>query len=231
MQNDTIALKNIHTARGEVYAFLSRLFGNIPNDSLFGMLKEISPKLSFIAESSANEDIVCGVKGMENFLCERISKTGSELAAFDLENSRNYTTLFCLTKSIPAEESIFTSAEHRERQKPYDEMRVLFSKYGIKKTADIPENEDFISYELLFVSKLAHACGILIERGDVETYRKYLSEQYAFHCNHFDKWVFKFFRGVERFGIDSELLYKSAARFARGFIGEDKLALSELLET
>jgi TorA maturation chaperone TorD len=138
--------------------------------------------------------------------------------------------MFCLTKSIPLDESFYTSPEHRERGDSYDEMKVLFNKYGIKKIANIPENEDFVSYEFLFMSKLAYRCSELAGRGEFERYEAYLKEQRDFHINHFDKWIFDFFKRIYGFGIQGETLYKNLALLAQGFINEDKPALEALMQ-
>ena len=98
----------------------------------------------------------------------------------------------------------------------------------IKKRQDISENEDFISYELLFMSHLAYSSSELVKKGDDETYQKYFKGQVSFHNNHFDKWVYEFFKRVEEKDIENERLYKYLTQISSGFIHEDKLLLEEL---
>ena len=221
-------LIELHSARGEMYAFLGRVYANVPNDEFYQMLKKIYNKLEILVEQTDNEKLTSGVKGLKEFLDKRSSLKGEELASFDLETLRHYTTLFGLTTSIPTDESIYTSVEHRERMDAYDKMINLFKYYGYKKRQDISENEDFISYELLFMSHLAYSSSELVKKGDDETYQKYFKGQVSFHNNHFDKWVYEFFKRVEEKDIENERLYKYLAQISSGFIHEDKLLLEEL---
>jgi TorA maturation chaperone TorD len=220
-------LKKIHSARGEVYAFLSRVFSNVPDDGMYQMLSEISPKLKMLAKDSDNEDIKAGTEGITDFLKKRNSLSSQELPEFDLDRARHYTTLLCLKTSVPADESIYASSDHMERGKPYDELLELFGKYKMRK-ADIPENEDFIGYELLFMSKLAYDCAEFTASGEAGNYKEWLRAQRGFHTEHMDKWMYKFFADIIRFGIEDEILYKFCACFALGFIQEDRRALEEL---
>lgn len=221
-------LIELHSARGEMYAFLGRVYANVPNDEFYQMLKKIYNKLEILVKQTDNEKLTSGVKGLKEFLEKRSSLKGEELTSFDLETLRHYTTLFGLTTSIPTDESIYTSVEHRERMDAYDKMINLFKYYGYKKRQDISENEDFISYELLFMSHLAYSSSELVKKGDDETYQKYFKGQVSFHNNHFDKWVYEFFKRVEEKDIENERLYKYLAQISSGFIHEDKLLLEEL---
>ena len=221
-------LIELHSARGEMYAFLGRVYANVPNDEFYQMLKKIYSKLEILVEQTDNEKLTSGVKGLKEFLEKRSSLKGEELTSFDLETLRHYTTLFGLTTSIPTDESIYTSVEHRERMEAYDKMINLFKYYGYKKRQDISENEDFISYELLFMSHLAYSSSELVKKGDDETYQKYFKGQVSFHNNHFDKWVYEFFKRVEEKDIENERLYKYLAQISSGFIHEDKELLEEL---
>lgn len=221
-------LIELHSARGEMYAFLGRVYANVPNDEFYQMLKKIYNKLEILVKQTDNEKLTSGVKWLKEFLDKRSSLKGEELASFDLETLRHYTTLFGLTTSIPTDESIYTSVEHRERMEAYDKMINLFKYYGYKKRQDISENEDFISYELLFMSHLAYSSSELVKKGDEETYEKYFKGQLSFHNNHFDKWVYEFFKRVEEKDIENERLYKYLAQISSGFIHEDKLLLEEL---
>ena len=221
-------LIELHSAREEMYDFLGREYADVANDEFYQMLKKIYNKLEILVEQTDNEKLTSGVKGLKEFLEKRSSLKGEELASFDLETLRHYTTLFALTTSIPTDESIYTSVEHRERMEAYDKMINLFKYYGYKKRQDISENEDFISYELLFMSHLAYSSSELVKKGDEETYEKYFKGQLSFHNNHFDKWVYEFFKRVEEKDIENERLYKYLAQISSGFIHEDKELLEEL---
>lgn len=227
--NELVILKNVHTARGEFYAFLSKAFSNSPNAELYQMLADMTPKLKALMEYTDNEEIKTGINGFFAFIEKRNSFLATELKAFDLERSQHYTSLFCLPKSIPVDESVYTSPEHQPRGDSLDKVIELFIKYRMFKAENIHENEDFVSYEFLFMSKLAYDCADFIEEGKTENYKAYLQAQYDFHINHFDKWIYQFFARVVQSGVEDEILYKYLAHLGAGFINEDKLTLSELL--
>ena len=227
--NQAEMLKNVHIARGEFYAFLSRLFSNVPDLGLYQMLTDMSPKLKTLMESTENEEIKTGAKGILDFIEKKSTLSGKELADFELERSRHYTYMFCLPSSIPVDESIYTSVEHKEREESYLEMIALFNKFGFGKTNKISENEDYVGYELLFMSRLAYGCADFIEDGKTDDYQEWLKAQSDFHINHFDRWIYDFFNTVVRYDlIEGEILYKYFAHLARGFLKEDKLTLEEL---
>ena len=229
MSLDNETLKNIHSARGEFYAFFSRLFSNVPNNELYQMLSDISPKLKSLAGNTENMEIKTGAEGIIDFLEKRNALSGVSLSDFDLERARHYTAMFCMPKSIPTDESVYTSPEHMERQNSHDQVIALFKKYNMWKTNKFTENEDFIGYELLFLSKLAYDCAEFIKAGKADDYRERLQAQYDFHINHTDKWLYDFYNTVINYGIEDEILYKYFANLARGFMREDKLTLSEML--
>ena len=223
------ALKNIHLARGEVYSFFARVFANVPDDEFYTMTSVMGEKLVALGEETGNGDIKSGTTQLLGFLSERNSLSGKERNDFDVETARGYTFLFCLPKSIPVDESHYTSDEHRERDKSWVDMVRLFDRYGMQKTKRISENEDFISYELLFMAKLSNDLADCIENGDDAKYGELLQAQYDFHINHFDKWIGSFFGNVINSTIETRKFYGPLARIAFGFITEDKAALKELV--
>lgn len=228
IDNSIDMLNNIHSGRGEIYAFLCRAFGGIPTD-IYEMLSEIAVKLELISANTDNNDIIQGTEGIIKFLEARKTLSGKALSDFDAKVLRNYTSIFCLPQSVPVDESIYTSLEHVERADSYYKMKALFKKYNVKKNSKLSENEDFISYEFIFMSKLAYDCADLIKKGDNVAYESYLQEQFDFHKEHFDKWLGNFFGRVMNFGIENDNFYKYLALFAGGFVAEDKKVLKDLL--
>jgi TorA maturation chaperone TorD len=222
-------LRTVHSARDEFYSFLCRVFGSIPDKEFYRILSEMPAKLGDFIASSGNQDMLDAEKGIKSFLDERSALSGRELLDFELEVLGNYTAMFRLTKSIPMDESFYTSPECREKGKAYEEMIALFRRYGIRKIGKIPENEDFVSYEFLFMSKLACSCSKFAGSGKFDKYEVCLKEQVDFHTNHFDRWIYHFFELVIASGIGSEKIYKHLARLGRGFLKEDKLALTALV--
>lgn len=223
------ALKNIHLARGEMYSFFARVFSNVPDDDFYAMAQVMSKKLLLLGEETGNGDIQSGAEEFASYLEERSKLEGKELSEFDVSAARSYTFLFCLPKSIPVDESNYTSGEHRERDESWADMVRLFDRYGMQKTKRISENEDFISYELLFMAKLSNDLSECIEKGEDSRYIELVQAQSDFHKYHFDKWIPSFFGNVINSKVETKKFYSSLARIAYGYIQEDKAALKELV--
>lgn len=217
-------LQSVHTARAEFYMFLGRIFSNVPDSEFYQMLSDMRPKLQTLADSTDNEDIIKGAGAVISFIDKRSELSGKDLSEFDLDMARNYTGLFCLTTSVPTDESVYTNPQHYEKHDSFDQMRALFRKYGIEKSEKLAENDDFVSYEFIFMARLASVCAANV------TDKACLEEQYNFHLNHFDKWIYDFFGRILDFKIADDEFYKAAALLGRGFLREDKSVLEELLK-
>ena len=61
-----------------------------------------------------------------------------------------------------------------------------------------------------------------------DEYYNLILEQFNFHKNHFDKWIYHFYDKLIEQKIIESKLYRYIAEFSKGFIREDKLLLEEL---
>ena len=73
-------LIKLHSTRGEMYAFLGRVYANVPNDEFYQMLNKIYEKLEILVTQVDNENLSSGVKGLKEFLDKRKALKGDELA-------------------------------------------------------------------------------------------------------------------------------------------------------
>jgi len=233
MQQETIdkdTLRTLHQVRGFIYNFLHKSYIKIPDAEYLNELLSILPELIEFSKESENSDMIEGIKSIEDLFNERSKLSGKELEEFELEILRKYTTIFCINKSVSAEESYYTSNDKLVRQESYDLMRDLFRKYDIKLNENIYESEEHVSIELAFMSKLSFLLVGYLDSSDKESYNSVLQEQLLFHSDHFDKWFYEFCDNVINYNISDERLFKNLSRFLLGFISEDKVLLNELVD-
>ena len=105
------------------------------------------------------EDISSLAKKEINMLDDFITKYNSlqekELDEFKLDNLRAYTRIFALTDSVPNSESYYTSLEHLVNQQSREQVLKSYKTFGYDTDFhDSNEPEDFIAYELMFMSYL-----------------------------------------------------------------------------
>ena len=220
-----IEIANIHNARGRIYAFLSNVYLNQPDNDFYKMLSEILPQLKEFA--AYNEDINNGVTLLDKFLKEKASLKGKDVDEFELECMRKYTSIMCLPNVAPQEESFYTSKDHLLNQESHDEMVALLNKYQLVLDKKYGLYYDHISVEFKFMSYLAYLSAEKV--SDSTLYTGLLNEQLDFYTNHFDKWVEEFFNKVLFACGEDELLYRSLVYIARGYLYEDKNLLQQLL--
>lgn len=220
-----LEITNIHNARGRIYAFLSNVYLNQPDNGFYQMLSDILPQLKELA--AYNENINNGVTLLDKFLKEKSSLKGKDADEFELECMRKYTSIMCLPNVAPQEESFYTSKDHLLNQDSHDEMVALLSKYQLVLDKKYGLYYDHISVEFKFMSYLAYLSAEKV--SDSTLYTGLLNEQLDFYINHFDKWVEEFFNKVLFACGKDELLYRGLVYIAKGYLYEDKNLLQQLL--
>ena len=222
-------LTSVHKARGEVYGFFDKFFRLLPNAEFYGMVEQNLPRLKEIGEGGENEDMREGAAKLEDFFTRKADLDERARAEYLLEALQRYTSLFCLTDSVPATESSYTSPTGHSMDDAYSEMKKLMRKYGFQRSEDVNEYEDHISMESAFMAKLASMSADMLAKGEIEKYKLLTDEQLAFHKNHFDKWINAFVGAVLAYPVP-EQVFKAMSRFLRGYLNEDKKLLSEIME-
>jgi len=221
-------LKSVHKARGEVYNFLDKFFRLLPNEEFYNMVEQNLPRLKEIGDGSENGDMREGVARLRDFFAEKAALDEKDRAEYLLEALRRYTSLFCLTDSVPATESYYTSAGGHSMDEAYGELRNILRKHGFQRSKDVREYEDHISVESAFMAKLAFMSADMLEEGDAGKYKALIEEQFAFHKDHFDRWVGVFVGVVLAYPVP-EQVFKAMSLFLRGYLSEDKQFLSEII--
>ncbi len=222
---NNVEMTNIHNARGRIYAFLSNVYLNQPDNEFYKLLSDMMPQLKEL--TAYNEDIKNGVNLLDIFLQKKASLIGKEAEEFELNIQRKYTSIMCLPNVAPQEESFYTSKEHLLNQASNDEMTALLNKYQLVLDKKYGLYYDHIAVEFKFMSFLAYLSVSNI--SDSNLYFALINEQLDFHFNHFDKWVEEYFNKVLFACWEDELLYRSLVYIAKGYLYEDKELLQQLL--
>jgi len=225
----TEILRSVHRARSEVYGFFEKFFRLLPDEEFYGMVEQNLPRLKEIGEGGENEDMREGVAKLEDFFTQKAALDEKAQAEYLLEALRRYTSLFCLTDSVPATESSYTSPTGNSMDDAYSEMKQLMRKYGFQRSEDAREYEDHISMESAFMAKLASMSADMLAEGGIDKYKLLTDEQLAFHKNHFDRWISDFVGVVLAYPVP-EQVFKAMSRFLRGYLSEDKKLLSEIMD-
>ena len=223
-------LISAHKAREALYSFFSQLYLMMPGEKLYARITDFLPVLRTVADNINNDESIQAAETLENFFETREKLSAQELADYDLEALRKYTSLLCLGKSVPVNESIYTSSQNLLMQEARDEMVVLLKKYSLSQTDGIREFEDHISVELLFMAKLIRLSIEALQNNDEEVYLSLLCEQLNMYKNHFDKWVGEFVSRILSFDLaEGEIIYRSCSKLMLNFMNEDKQIIEELL--
>jgi TorA maturation chaperone TorD len=218
----------VHSGRDALYNSFSRFFLFGVDNAMFEILPDVVSCLEVIVEEpdGAFKDAISKVK---NLLVERGKLSGKVLEEFDLEILRNYTRLLCLTDSVPATESYYTSVEKLNMQEARDEALAFYGKYGMPKNASHSESEDFISVELAFLSFMADATAKLLKKDDEDKAYEYMAAQAEFMEKHLNRWVRQFVEGFKKFK-EGERLYYPLGVLLLAFLREDALFLESCLQ-
>jgi TorA maturation chaperone TorD len=219
---------DVHSGRDALYNSFSRFFLFGADNSMFETLPDIISCLEIIVEEQ-DEAFKDALSKIKNLLSERGKLSGDALAEFDLEILRNYTRLLCLTDSVPATESYYTSAEKLNMQSAGEEVRAFYTKFGMPKNTSHNESDDFISVELAFLSFMADSTAKLLKKGEEDKAYEYMGAQSEFIEKHLNRWVTQFVGGFKKYK-EGERLYYPFGVLMLAFLREDFLFLESCLE-
>ncbi len=219
-----IYMVEAHKGREVIYSCLSRVFLELPSESLFEMLENILPNLEEMKIDDKDDLITQGVEGIKRFVDSRKNLSDEELKSFNDEVTRCFTRLYCLTDSVPVSESVYTSVSHLTNEEATGQVKWLYDtcKFDMKHSSNEPS--DHISYELMFMSYLAKGTYKHIEKGSMEEATKLLDLQRQFINEHILKWLSDFVKATVNFS-ESYTLYAPVAYFALGYVEEDRVFL------
>lgn len=217
-------IKEIHKNRGTIYMFLYNMYIKQPDKEYYNMICDILPLLQDLSSSSISNNFTKGVEGITLFCNHFSSVSENEKKDLQLKLQQEYTYIMCIPGTLHLEESFYTSQDRLLMQKSYDEVEEILKKYHLKLPNTINEYLDHLSIEMALMGKLSFM--------NAESYNDYslLQEQYNFHINHFDKWVYNALDISKNNVVQNSLFYKYLFLFTQGFLAADKEILNDLLE-
>lgn len=217
-------LKDIHQGRGVIYAVVARFYLFAPSDEYYKMLEDILPGLLESVDDSSNAVMKDGVEALKKFVDTLTTLKDDELKEFKLENSRNYTSIFCLDARAPISASFYTSKDKLVMQESRDEVLRWFRKYGFKMNIDSNEPEDHLGCELMFLSHLADK---LSNAKDTKEAKELIEDQIKFIKENILNWVPMLTKKMIDMSITLKF-YLPLTYFIFGFLEDDVEFLKEI---
>lgn len=221
-----VDLQEIYSGREVIYAFFARLFLEPLSESEYKMMQEISPLLKDLEDIS--ETAKKEISKLEDFIDKYNSLKGKDLDEFKLDSLRAFTRLFALTDSIPNSESYYTSLEHLVNQESREQVLKLYRNFGFDTDFhDSNEPEDFIAYELMFLSYLSRNTVRCMQDGKEENYYIVVNAQKEFIKDHLLSYIDEFINKMEMFE-QGKILYLPLTYFLREYLKYDYEFLNSL---
>lgn len=221
-----VDLQEIHGGREVIYAFFSRLFLEPLSESEYKMMQEILPllkDLEDISETAGKE-----IRRLEYFIAEYNSLKNKELDEFKLDNLRAFTRIFALTDSVPNSESYYTSLEHLVNQESREQVLKLYRNFGFDTDFhNSNEPDDFIAYELMFLSYLSRKTVRCMQDGKEYNYNIIVNVQKEFIKDHLLSYIDEFINKMEMFE-QGKILYLPLTYFLREYLKYDYEFLNSL---
>ncbi len=217
---------DMHKGREVIYAVLSNIFLNMPSDELFANVEAVFSL--FELDDNADKMMADSLKAVQDFIKSRNTLKVEEKKQFDDKVLHDYTRIFCLSDSVPVAESIYLSPSHLTMQEETGKVYYIYKScnFDMKHTSNEPE--DFIAYELMFMSYLSKGIAQNIEKGDKKQVNSLLHLQKMFLEEHLLKWVEMFSKSVIGF-VESVSFYAPACYFMMGFLKYDFEIVNESL--
>lgn len=228
MNIDNSMAMDIHKGREVIYATLSNIFLNMPDEKL---LRQVELVFSiFKIDDNENKMMVDGLKALQKFINDRNMLSSEEKKEFDNRLLHNYTRLFCLGDSVPISESIYLSPAHLSMQEETGKVFYIYKScsFDMKHTSNEPS--DHIAYELMFMSYLSKGIAQNMEKENTAQVNNLLHIQKMFLEEHLLKWVEMFSKAVIGF-IESVKFYAPACYFMMSFLKNDFELVKENLSS
>lgn len=222
----TVNLQEIFNGREVIYAFFAKLFLEPLNENEYKMVQDILPLLKDLEDIS---DIAKhNFSRLEDFVTKYNSLKDKELDEFKLDNLRAFTRIFSLTDSVPNSESYYTSLEHLVNQESREHVLMLYNKFGFNTDYhDSNEPEDFISYELMFLSYLSKKVAICMQYEKKDNYNIVIKAQKEFIKIHLLTYIDEFIYNMEKFE-QGKIFYLPLTYFLKEYLTYDYEFLNSL---
>lgn len=219
-------LQEIFNGREVLYAFFAKSYLEPFSDYEYKMIQDIIPylkELEDISDKAKHE-----INMLEDFIKKYNSLSGEKLDEFKLDNLRAFTRIFALTDSVPNSESYYTSTERLVNQESREQVLKLYKKFGFDTDFhNSNEPEDFIAYELMFMSYLSKMAAKCMQNGKEDDYNLIIKAQNEFIKNHLLNYIDEFINKMEMFE-QGKIFYLPLTYFLREYLKYDLEFLNSL---
>jgi TorA maturation chaperone TorD len=215
--------------RGKVYAFLSNLFNNAPDQELVGWLKNgtIEKTLAAMAADGDQPDIIAGLQLMRAFAAS-VKDAPSETIETDLAVDR---TRLCRGVMPgygppPPYEAVYAGAVGADMGQLANAVWQCYAQAGVRVADDLREPADYIGLELDFMSYLAEKESQAWQRADEADANVRLQQENAFLSEHLAAWAPKYCDAMTKEARTD--FYRGIALVMKGFLATDQARVSTL---
>jgi len=221
MITQTDNLKKLTKYRAQIYAFLSRIYGEELDEAFLRKIKEKNKQINF-----KDPEIARGYKSLKK-ITEQVEineKTVQELGA-------DYASLFLGIRRHPAHpyESVYLSKDRIVMRQPWREALRIYEEEGLTKTDEIKEPEDHVALELEFMAYMCRKMEEALDRNDTFEVSRILDVQGKFLANHLGAWIPAFCEDIAR-GPSKLDFYRAMAIITERFIILEKEYVAKLKE-
>ena len=221
------------------------LLGNIKDPFRVNTIEKI-PKIKYIITLDADTDLILNsafelIGAMAHILNKPVINPNTNTVVegygiiqprvgidLDISYKTTFTRIFALTDSVPNSESYYTSTERLVNQESREQVLKLYKKFGFDTDFhNSNEPEDFIAYELMFMSYLSKMAAKRMQNGKEDDYNLIIKAQNEFIKNHLLNYIDEFINKMEMFE-QGKIFYLPLTYFLREYLKYDLEFLNSL---
>lgn len=166
-----------------------------------------------------------GYREMKTYLVRRGPDPRTDLAV-------DYARVFLSAGTYEGEaanpyESIYTSEEGLIMQDARDEVRLIFIRQGVSVDESLNLPEDHLSFELEFMAIMSEKALALVQEKRFTELAENLRVQSSFIDDHLENWLPDLQQRIE--GCAQQRFYPAICMITRGYVGEDKKLLGDMI--
>ena len=220
----TVSMKNVNTARRNLYLMLSRAFREELNDKSLSELHALQPDIEALATAAKEEHFVPGSKLFKQFV-QKAPGSNTGRASLITELRAEFTRRFLTDSAKPSYpcESVYRTAHGLVMQWPWDQVRDTYRSESLLKAGNCPDPEDHISIEFEYMAHLIRK----EQSSPASKQAELLSRQNEFLNNHLLTWIPDLCRELTESAPSP--FYAALAQLTWGFLNMERELLGNMV--
>ena len=217
-------MKNVNTARRNLYLMLSRAFREELNDKSLSELHALQPDIEALATAAKEEHFVPGSKLFKQFV-QKAPGSNTGRASLITELRAEFTRRFLTDSAKPSYpcESVYRTAHGLVMQWPWDQVRDIYRSESLLKAGNCPDPEDHISIEFEYMAHLIRK----EQSSPASKQAELLSRQNEFLNNHLLTWIPDLCRELTESAPSP--FYAALAQLTWGFLNMERELLGNMV--